>query len=269
MAQVRSMILLYWQTLFHLLPYYLGSITRSDNKAVKQSYHCTPTVHTLQHLPSSHLSVFPLRFLPRRLESGNLLHFQALRVLHMLNSPLRQTAEPVCVCVSWALTLFFGLSWRQLPWGSSSHGSTREALEPGPTHHIYCICLSLSQLEASVARSCGSRQWDCSCLTPCVLYLYPSFGGIPTVNSWHLTQAADLKKKTRSTPKHSCKHVYVQNPTAYPKQATFYHTTMILSWRHFYVIFISPYSYPSAGSPHPGGLSLTEREILLNLWKGY
>lgn len=57
----------------------------------------------------------------------------------MLNSPLRQTAESVCMCVSWALTLFFSLSWRQLPWGSSLHGSTREALESGlyTLHSLY------------------------------------------------------------------------------------------------------------------------------------
>lgn len=73
----------------------------------------------------------------------------------------------------------------------------------------------------------------------------------PDTGSWF------EKNKTRSTPKHSCKHVYVENPTAYQ-------TTMILSWKHFYVTFISIFSYPSAGSPHPGGLSLTERQILLN-----
>lgn len=129
-AQVRSMIVLQWWT-FYLLPYYLG--TSSDN-TFNQSYHCTRIVHT--HLLDIHLSVFSLRFLPGRLESGSLLHSLALRVLHMLNSPLRQTAEPVCMCISWALTLFFCLSWRQLPWGSSSHGSTREALEPGPKQCI-------------------------------------------------------------------------------------------------------------------------------------
>lgn len=105
------------------------------------------------------------------------------------------------MCVSWALTLFFSLSWRKLPWGSFLHGSTREALEQGPTHHIYCICLSLSQLGASVTRSYSPIQGDCSCLSPCVLYLYPSFDGIPTVNSCHLIQAADLKKKNKVNPK--------------------------------------------------------------------
>lgn len=104
------------------------------------------------------------------------------------------------MCVSWALTLFFSLSWRKLPWGSFLHGSTREALEQGPTHHIYCVCLSLSQLEASVTRSYSSIQADCSCLSPCVLYLYPCFDGIPTVNSCHLIQAADLKKKKQGQP---------------------------------------------------------------------
>lgn len=59
------------------------------------------------------------------------------------------------------------------------------------TVHIVYTCLSLCQRGASVARSCGSLLWDCSCLSPCVLYLYPSFGGIPTVNSWHLIHAAD------------------------------------------------------------------------------
>lgn len=47
MAHVRSMTLLHWQTLFLLLSCYLGSITSSNNKAVKQSYHGTPIVHTL------------------------------------------------------------------------------------------------------------------------------------------------------------------------------------------------------------------------------
>lgn len=186
----------------------------------------------------------------------------------MLNSPLRQTAEPVCMCVSWALTLFFSLSWHQLPWGSSPHGSTREALESGPQHYIYCICLSLSQLEASVARICGSIQLDCSCLSPCVLYLYSSLDGIPTVNSCHLIHAADVKKQTtkkQGQPQSTVANVYLQNPTEYPKQASFYHITLILSWKHFDATFISPFSYPSASSPHPGGLSLTEREILLNL----
>lgn len=139
-----------------------------------------------------------------------LLHFLALHVLHMLNSPLRQTAEPVCMCVSWALTLFFSLSWHQLPWGSSSHGSTREALELGPTHCIYCICLSLSQLGASVA---WIHTVGLLLTCPCVLYLYPFLGGIPTVNFWHLIHAADFfflkQQKNKVNPKHSCKHVCV------------------------------------------------------------
>lgn len=104
---------------------------------------------------------------------------------------------------------------------------------------------------------------DYSCPSPCASYLYPSCHGIPTVNSCHLIVAADLKKKkkkTRSTPKHSCKHVLVQNPTVYPKQTTFYHNNPILSRKHVCVTFIFLFSNPSAGSPHPAGLGLTERE---------
>lgn len=33
-------------------------------------------------------------------------------------------------------------------------------------------------------------------MCPCVLYLYPSFSGILTVNSWHLMQTADWKTTT-------------------------------------------------------------------------
>lgn len=86
-----------------------------------------------------------------------------------------------------------------------------------------------------------------------MLYLYPSCDGIPTVNSCHLIQAADKKKKTRSTPKSSW-NCCMQNPTVYPKQTAFYHNTLILCS-----------SNPSAGSPHPGGFTATER--LLNKQK--
>lgn len=136
--------------------------------------------------------MFSLRFLPGSLESGSLLHFLALRVLHILNSPLRQTAEPVCLCISWTLTLFFCLSWRQLPWGSSSHESTREALEPRPQtlHTVYVFSLK-DQLPGVVSLYRGIAP-----MCPCVLYLYPSFSGILTVNSWHLMQTADWKKTT-------------------------------------------------------------------------
>lgn len=47
------------------------------------------------HPPVIHLSAFSLRFLPGRLGFGSLLHFFPLRVLYMLNSLLRQTAEHV------------------------------------------------------------------------------------------------------------------------------------------------------------------------------
>lgn len=101
------------------------------------------------------------------------------------------------MCVSWALTLFFSLSWRQLPWGALSAWEHKGS--PGARPYTHCIyCVSLLQLRASVGRSCCSMQWDCSCLPHCVLYLYPSYGEIPTVNSCHLIQTAE---KNRVNPK--------------------------------------------------------------------
>lgn len=46
---------------FYLLPYYVVSITSSDNKAIHQSYHGKPIVHT--SLPDIHLSA-PSLFSP-------------------------------------------------------------------------------------------------------------------------------------------------------------------------------------------------------------
>lgn len=81
-------------------------------------------------------------------------------------------------------------------------------------------CVGVSGLMRLLPGVMVPYAWDCPCLSPWVLYLYPSFDGIPTVNPWHLMQAADLNpKKTRSTPMHSCKHVYTENPTSYPISA--------------------------------------------------
>lgn len=172
----------------------------------------------------------------------------------MLNYPLRQTAESVCMFVSWALTLFFSLSWHQLPWGPVLHGSTREALEPSLYKlHAYTVNVWVCHNLEHQLLGDEAPYRDCSCLSPCALYLYPCFDGAPTVNSHHLTQTADFEK-TRSNPKQTYKHVHVQNPTAYPRQTTFYHNTAIFSWRHFCVTFI--FSYSSPGLPHPGGCTL-------------
>lgn len=164
------------------------------------------------------------------------------------------------MCVSWALTLFFSLSWRQLSWGSSPHESTREALELGPRtlHRLYvCECHSLQHPYNGIAPVCV--------LVSCIYT--PSFNGIPTVRASHLMEAADLeeeeKKKNKVNPKNTVANMHMYRiQQSSPKQTTLYHTTVIPSWKHFYVTFISPVSHPSAASPHPGGLTLTERQML-------
>lgn len=139
--------------------YYIGFITSSDNKAVKTILPLHNTVHSLASSVYPSLRI-PAMFCPWKAWKylAVLHHCLALCVLDMLNSPLRQTAEPVCKCVSWALTLFFSLSWRLLPWGSSLHGCTREALESGLTHYstytVYVrVCHSMEHLLPGVTAS--------------------------------------------------------------------------------------------------------------------
>ena len=136
-AQVRSMILPHWLTLFHLLPCYLGSITSSDNKAVKQSYHCTPIVRTLSHLPSIHLS---LRFLPGRLESGSLPSYPG--------SPCSSHAQLSFETNSWACVLACQLGSYlvfSVSAGVSSLGGVlfawehKGSLRAGPLHTTYTV----------------------------------------------------------------------------------------------------------------------------------
>lgn len=266
------MILLHWQTLFHLIPYYLASITSSDNKTVKH-YNNHSWVLPL-HTCSAHTvvsSVYPSFYDPHHIFSLGGFNLAVslisllLCVLHLLNSPLRQAAEAVCVCVSWALTLFFSLSWRQLPWGVLSAWEHKGSPGARPyTHQTDCVFESVSvcgfcEQESEAAYSgitpvclhgpvfIPFRWWD-----PNSQFLPPDTG------SWFEKK----KKITRSTPKHSWKHVHVQKPTLYPRQTIFYHTALIISWKHFYGPLISPFSNPSAGSPHPGGLTLTKREIM-------
>ncbi len=113
----------------------------------------------------------------------------------MLNTSFRQTAEPVCMCVSWALTLFFSLSWRQLPWGSSSHGSTRkpwsQALQTAYIVYVW-VCHSLEhQLPGVVAPCSGIGLFLSVSLR---LIFIPSLWWDSNSQFWHLIQAADWKK---------------------------------------------------------------------------
>lgn len=138
------------------------------------------------------------------------------------------------------------------PWSKVQH----------TTYTVYVwVCHSLEHLLPGVIAP--YRGIAPVCLLVSCIYTLPLMGFQQSIPATWYRQL--IWKKTRSTPKHSCKHVLVQNPTAYPKQTTFYHNTLILSWRHFCVTFISLFSYPSAGSPHSGGLTLTEGEILWNV----
>lgn len=136
---------------------------------------------------------------------------------------------------------------------------------PQTLHIVYtCIRVCFSEehlLPGVVALYCGIAP---VCLLVSCIYTLPLVGyQQSTPDTWYRQL---IKKKNKANPKAQlkmCVCVCVQNPTAYPKQTHFYHNTMILSWKHFYVIFISPLPYASAGSPHPGALSLTERQILL------
>lgn len=123
----------------------------------------------------------------------------------MLNSPLRQTAEPVCMCVSWALTLFFSLSWRQLPWGLLSAWEHKGS--PGARPYTLHI---LYMFEPVTAWSfCYQESW----LHKVGMLLTVSLGLIFIPILWWNPNSQPLppdrgswgkKKKTRSTPKNSC-----------------------------------------------------------------
>lgn len=52
------------------------------------------------------------------------------------------------------------------------------------------VCVSVIQPEAPAAGTPG--HWDFSLQCPAIWYLYPSIGGIQTVNPRHLTQTADF-----------------------------------------------------------------------------
>lgn len=94
------------------------------------------------------------------------------------------------------------------PWGlgvgSSLHGSTGEDLDSGLACNSDCVCwmcLSLQHLSAKVLAP--NLKLSSVCLSM-VLYLYPSFARIPTVNSWHLTHTrswSEQKNENKVNPK--------------------------------------------------------------------
>lgn len=85
-------------------------------------------------------------------------------------------------------------------------------------------------------------------------------------DTWH-THAADLNKKmkTRLTPKHGCSHVCTESN----RNTSLCCNTLIISWKPFDVTFISPAWHPSVVALYPGGLRLTERDVLLKSWRGH
>lgn len=244
-AQVRSMILPRWWALFHLLPRYLGSITSSDNKTVKQSQKriVQSSTLTISHLQRAHSWIFCLSIFPwsRYVFSlgGSNLSVSFIPRLSVCTSH----AELPFETNSWACAhvcqlgsyLVFQSQLASTPLGgplSLCMGAQGKPWSQALTHNLYCICLTLLQLEASVTRSCGSMKWECSRLPCCASYLYPSFGGIPTVNPPPPDRGSRGKKKkkskTRSTPKNSCNMCMlgIQQQNLHNKQL-FNHTTVI------------------------------------------
>lgn len=163
----------------------------------------------------------------------------------------------LCVCSSWALTLFFCLSCFQVPWGwGSSHVSTREALELGPRHWIQSTCLSEELQLYTVGLFLSSLL---------VSYIYtPPLVGYQqsTPDTWY----RQLKNKVR--PKAHCVCACTSMQSNSPPQNKVGFATTQLSAGKSFLWSLSPW-YASDASSHPGAPSLTERQIVLGLWKGY
>lgn len=147
-----------------------------------------------------HLSAFSLRFLPGRLRFGSLLHFFPLRVLYMLNSLLRQTAEHVYQLGSY---LVFLSQLASVPLGGSLRmGAQGKPWSKAPnTKQSVCVWVwfSYKHLLPGV-EACDTGIAPVSILLSCI-YTLPSAGyQQSSSDTWH-KQLIKKNKKNKANPK--------------------------------------------------------------------
>jgi hypothetical protein len=133
------------------------------------------------------------------------------------------------VCVSGVLTLFFGFSWRQFPWGFSPHGGTGEALEPRPAQCV-CMCVFVSV----------SGPWADSCLG-----VSPTMDCYSTgrIHSQQIRKNYEVNRKHTQTHIHKHQHTHTQTLNLTNSSPSGYCSVSPLSL----------YNPPSVNSTQPGG----------------
>lgn len=127
------------------------------------------------------------------------------------------------VCISWALTLFFSVSWRQLPWGALSAWEHKGSPGARRLHAAYTMYVGESVAAWSI---CNEELWFHRLgKLLCEWYLYPSCHGIPTVISSQLRRTADKKIIKQGRPQRTVATVACQNQLVNPKKNNSFTTT--------------------------------------------
>lgn len=231
------MTALYWETLFYLLPYYLGSITSSNNKAVNQSYHCTPIAHICQ---CSHYI-----FSPGGLNLAY-SYISWLSVFFTCWTLLWDKQLSLCACVSAGLLPCFSVSAGV----SSPGGPLRMGAQGEPWSQALnaTVCLSLFQL----ASICCQGLWlftvglllsvsPCLVFIPCLWWDTNSQLLTPDTGSWMKKKQGQQQSAVANvcvcacvclcvppTSSHSCRPESRSAPRLLPcKRQGFFHGGML------------------------------------------